>query len=46
MRATRGMWEFGGKVKPKLDNPRILKQKHKLVGKIKILNKLLKGVIP
>jgi hypothetical protein len=43
MRATRGMLEFGRTLKPKLDDPRILKQKHELIGRIKILDKLLKG---
>ncbi len=42
MRARRGLWEFGRSLKSKLDNPRILRQKHELIGRIKILDRLLK----
>ena len=45
MRARRGMFEFGRSLKPKLSNPRILKQKYELIGRIKILDKLLKEIV-
>ena len=44
MRARRGIHEFGRSLKPILDNPRILRQKHELIGRLKILDKLGKEI--